>query len=99
MRWGIAGGNLFFLPLLREDETILLLMAKRFFGVPSSQLLPLGIGAAGVIYYAMQAHTPKQPSAKELREWEKHLQTGQLVAVAALSAGLLISRARGRLRK
>ena len=73
-------------------------MSKRFFGFSSDGILPFAIGAAGVAYYALQAHAPhaRGSSSQTLADWEKHVQTGQLIAIAALSTGVLVYRLRGR---
>jgi len=60
-------------------------------------ILPVAIGAVGVVYYAMQSNAPvPSPSSpgyeKQLGEWTKHVQTGQIFAVVALGTGILISR-------
>ena len=74
-------------------------MARRNFleSMKADGILPAAIGAVGVIFYAMQAHAPTpSPSSpnyqKQMNEWTKHVQTGQLLAVAALATGVLISR-------
>jgi hypothetical protein len=75
-------------------------MSKRFFGFSSDGIMPFAIGAAGVAYYALQAHAPHgqngNGSPRAAAEWEKHVQTGQLIAIAALSTGVLVYRLRGR---
>jgi hypothetical protein len=65
-----------------------------------NEILPAAIGAVGVIYYALQAQaptpSPSSPSyGKEMGDWTKHVQTGQLFAVAALATGVLVSRFEG----
>lgn len=64
---------------------------KRFFGLTGDGVLPFAIGAAGIAYYALQAHAPHEKTSS-FRDWEKHVQTGQLVAIAALSTGVLLYR-------
>jgi len=71
-------------------------MSKRILGLDFEGILPFAIGAAGVAYYALQAHAPHgqngNGSPRAAAEWEKHVQTGQLVAIAALSTGVLVFR-------
>lgn len=60
-------------------------------------ILPAALGAVGVVYYAMQAHAPTPlPGSpnykKQMAEWTKHVQTGQLLAVVALASGVLVTR-------
>ncbi len=67
--------------------------------ISTDGLLPAALGAVGVVYYAMQANAPTpSPSSpgyeKQLGEWTKHVQTGQIFAVVALGTGILISRFR-----
>lgn len=74
-------------------------MARRNFldSIKKDGILPAAIGAVGVVFYAMQAHAPTPAPGspnyqKQMAEWTKHVQTGQLLAVAALATGVLISR-------
>jgi hypothetical protein len=67
--------------------------------IKASEILPAAIGAVGVVYYALQAHAPEpspgSPSyERRMNEWTKHVQTGQLLATAALATGVLIARFR-----
>jgi hypothetical protein len=73
-------------------------MSKRLFGVNLNGILPFAVGAAGVAYYTLQTQAPhvRGGSARELEDWEKHVQVGQVVAAAALSAGVLLYRLRSR---
>jgi len=74
-------------------------MARRNFleNMKTDGILPAAIGVVGVVFYAMQVHaptpSPNSPSyKKQMAEWTRHVQTGQLMAVAALATGVLISR-------
>lgn len=71
-------------------------MSKRILGLNVDAILPFALGAAGVAYYAMQAQAPhlRGASSRETESWEKHVQTGQLVAAAALSAAVVFYRTR-----
>jgi len=65
------------------------------------EIVPAAIGVVGVIYYALQAQapapSPDSPTyGKQVGEWTKHVQTGQLFAVAALATGVLVARFRGK---
>jgi hypothetical protein len=62
--------------------------------------MPAVVGAVGVIYDALQAHTPTTSSNsssdhRRMDEWAKHVQTGRLVAVAVLATGALVARFKG----
>jgi hypothetical protein len=66
-------------------------------------LLPAAIGALGVVYYAVQAHAPAPAPGspnyvRDTREWTKHVQTGQLLAVVALASGVLFTRLKPKSR-
>ncbi len=74
-------------------------MAARDFldKIKLNEIVPAAIGAVGVIYYVLQAHAPVPPSDSPRHgEWTKHVQTGQLFAVAALATGVLVARFRGK---
>lgn len=67
----------------------------------SGALFPAAIGVIGVIYYAMEAHAPKPlPGSPDYKaraaSWTRHVQTGQLMAVAALATGVLITRMKSK---
>jgi hypothetical protein len=66
--------------------------------IKMNEILPVAIGAVGVVYYALQANAPvpSSDSPKQVGEWTKHVQTGQLFAVAALATGVLVARFGGK---
>lgn len=61
-----------------------------------NELLPIAIGLTGVLYMAMQAQGAPRENDPEwqtkMKDWEHHVQTGQLVALAALATGFLVYR-------
>jgi len=67
-----------------------------FLGLRADAIFPLALGAAGIAYYAMQAQAPhlRGASPREVERWEKHVQTGQLIATAALSMAVVLYRSR-----